>query len=159
MIHIQNQMTVSVRDDGRPVSLLNNNDLPVQVERNRRTRKLLGSKASNVLFVNVLLGGKLVRIEQSALLVRSFIPMSVDERSALRLAEQLITNAVQFRKIDPDFTANQLVYADELLWLTWTGNMRYGGDRVNHGDVRMLKFQRVPSSEILGTWNTYEREL
>lgn len=159
MLRVQNRMTVTLRSDGRPVILLNNDDLLKQVMSNRRARKMLGEKASNILLLNGIVGRETVQIEQSALLVRSFVCESVNERAAICLAEQLVTNAIQFRVNDPVFAHNELAYADELLWLTWTGNMRYDFDRIDHGDVRMYDFIRIPAAEPRGTWNTYEPEL
>lgn len=154
-----NRMTVTLRNDGSPFYLLGIQSIPEQVMANRRVRKLIGAKSSNVLLLSGILYGESVVIEQNALLVRSFIPESPTERAAIRLAEQLVTNAVQFKVKDPAFAADQLAYADELLWLTWTGNMRHDGDRIKYGDVRMYDFLRIAPSSARGTWNTYEPEL
>jgi len=154
-----NRMTVTLRSDGSSFYLLGAQSIPQQVMVNRRVRKLIGAKSSNVLLLSGILNGESVVIEQNALLVRSFVTESSNERAALKLAEQLVTNAIQFRVNDPQFAADQLAYADELLWLTWTGNMRHDGDRVQYGDVRMNDFLRIASSSPRGTWNTYEPEL
>lgn len=154
-----NRMTVTLRSDGSPFYLIGTQPIPEQVMANRRVRKLIGAKSSNVLLLSGILNGESVVIEQNALLVRSFIPESPNERASICLAEQLVTNAIQFKVKDPAFAADQLAYADELLWLTWTGNMRYDGDRVRYGDVRMYDFLRIAPSSVRGAWNTYEPEL
>lgn len=155
MIKIKGLIHVTMRQDGKRVLLLENDGLLNQVLSNRRVRKLLGGKASNVLMIDILLDGEPCRVDSSLLLVRSFYPESRVERSGIRLAEQLVMNSVQFRLSDPPFSADGLTVANELLWLTWTGHMYDDRDRSAALFSRLLP----PFPEIRGTWNTYEPEL
>lgn len=159
MIHIKSQIEVKMRADAdRKVSLLENEGLLAQILHNREARKTSFGEPPKGLFIAVLLDGEVTNVPSVSLLVRSFLPGTSVEKWAIRLAEQMVLNAVQFKHNDKVHSAKSFAYADDLLWITYTGHMQTDKDRSDFADAELYKHYSPPAP-ARGTWNEYEPEL